>query len=243
MITRFLRQFVALLIPRCGFVQFLPAIISAASAIGSGLAGKQKAPKQVDPINVQDEQKKAIAGNLDASGDIESLLSRANSFSQDQATGLMEKSVPGWSKLSQKMMGLAGDAADDPFGVPKDVQDNITRLAAERGVSTGVKGQAGEFSLLRDFGVNSLEYGNARIGQAQSILQTIVGLSPRVNPASPLSFYVTPGQQIDAATGNNDVKQQGYNAQAKARNDNATMWAEIIGNVGGTVSGAIKPKT
>ena len=229
-------------------MSWVAAAVTVGSAVAGGVAGKQKAPKKVPfkPVDAQEEQGKSIAGNLAQSDSIEGLVSRANDFSQDQATGLMEKAVPGYGKLSERLMGLAGEAASDPYGVPKGVEANVSRLAAERGISTGVRGQAQQYDMLRDFGVNSLEHGTARIGQAQSILSTIVGMSPKINPASPLSFYVSPGQQMDNARSNNTGKQNtdqaANNAKTAASNYNASMWGDIIANVGGIASGAMKPK-
>jgi hypothetical protein len=121
---------------------------------------------------------------------------------------------------------------DDPYSLPKDVSDNLTRIAAERGISTGVRGQAGDFSLLRDFGVNMLDYGDRRVSQAHSLLSTVASLAPRVNPMSPLSFYVTPQQQMAVTTDNNRTKQgidQGHeNAKTAAANWNRNnMWESI----------------
>lgn len=226
----------------------IPIIASlAGSAIGGALS-KQKAPKAApfEKVDPQAEQRRAIDGNLAVSDDIEQLLSRANSFTQEQATGLMEKAVPGYAKIAGKFMEQADGMLTDPYSVPKDVGDNLTRIAAERGISTGIRGQAGDFSLLRDFGVNSLQYGNARISQAQSILQTIAGLAPRVNPMSPVSFYVTPGQQIQTTGQNNggafSAQQSQNNADAAARNENASMWGSIVANVAGNVGGMMAAK-
>lgn len=216
--------------------------VGVGTAVG-GYLSKPKAPKaaelkQVDP---QAEQKKALQGNLASQGDIEQLLSRANTFTQDQANSLMERAVPGYAKIAQKFMSQADGMLTDPYSVPKDVTDNLTRLAAERGINTGVRGQAGDFSLARDFGINSLQYGQARLSQAQSILQTIAGLAPRVNPMSPMSFYITPAQQMTNTTQNNtgqfNAQQSQNNANAAASNANASMWGNLVAGATGQVVG------
>jgi len=164
---------------------------------GGLFGGGKKAPATAafQPVDLQEEQRKAIAGNLGAEKDIETLLSRANNFEQDQALSLMEKAMPGYSQLAKKLTGLAGDLATNPYDLPPDVQRNLERQAAERGISVGTRGQTQEFSLLRDLGVNSLNYGQQRIGQAQGLTRLLAGIAPQVSPMSSLSFYVSPAQQ------------------------------------------------
>lgn len=218
--------------------------VGVGSTVIGGLVGKQKAPKAAafKPVDVQAEQRRALSGNLDSADEIEQLVARSNAFTQDQASGLMERAVPGYSRLSGRFTDQANKLLDDPYSLPQDVSTNLTRLAGERGISTGVRGQANDYSLLRDFGVNSLQYGNSRISQAQSILQTIAGLAPRVNPMSPMSFYVTPGQQIATQDANNrtqfGAQQAQNNANAAADNTNSSMWGNIIAAVGPLVGGA-----
>lgn len=208
------------------------------SSVGGALLGKQKAPKAAPPIDLTAEQRKSIAGNISNEGDIESLISRANSFSQDQNLALMEKAMPGYGALSKALTSTAQSELADPYSLPKDVQDNIARLAAERGISAGTKGEFNDFSLLRDFGINSLQYGQSRINQAQGITGLLASIAPKVNPLSPMSFYVTPGQQAQVAAGNQSAQQAQYNAQAAADNyNNASLWGAVTRGVG-TLAGA-----
>lgn len=220
------------------------------TAIGAGvgligsLLNKQKAPKAItgapyEPVDLAAEQRKALELNLAQEGDIEALLARSNAFTQDQATSLMEQAVPGWSKLSQKFLQTADQLVTNPYDVPKDVENNLARIAAERGISSGARGQFSQFSLLRDLGVNALNYGQSRISQGQSLLQLVGSLSPRVSPLSPLSFYVTPAQAASVAASNsagvsgqnqtNQMVMQGQeNAATAAGNWNRNnMWQSI----------------
>jgi hypothetical protein len=223
----------------------LPLAMAAGASLLSGLFNKQKAARPVPfntdykPVDPQAEQRRAIQGNIDESDSIEQLLSRADRYTQGQANSLMEMAVPGYAKTAEKFMRLAGDNIDNRYSVPKEVSDNLTRIAAERGINTGVRGQAGDFSLLRDLGVNMLDYGDRQVNQAQSLLSTIAGLSPRVSPMSPLSFYVMPGQQTGVAQGNQQtqlgidqikhgVAQGGENAKTAASNWNTqNLWQSL----------------
>lgn len=201
----------------------------AASSIVTGISSffnKKKAPPVIDykEVDPEEEQKKSLLGNIANEDTIEQLLSRANGYTQDQANSLMEKAMPGYSALSQKLLGTASANLDDPYALPEDVSKNLTRLAAERGVSLGTSGQTNDFGLLRDFGVNSMAYGESRINQAQSLISAVAAMAPKVNPISPLSFYVSPGQQIATTTDNNTktqaILQGGANAATAAKNWN-----------------------
>lgn len=211
-----------------------PAAIPAVTSILGGIFNKKKAPATAPfiPVDVGDEQKKAVESNLGAQDDIEQLLERANKFSQGQASSLMEQALPGFGNLQKKFMETSAGLLDDPYNLPKDVEQNLARLAAERGISAGTRGQFNDFSLLRDFGINQLQYGASRIGQAQSVFSTLAQLAPRVNPLSPMSFYVTPDTAIQTQMQNRvqqqAVQQGANNAQAAASNWNRqNLWQGI----------------
>lgn len=219
--------------------------IGATTSLLSGILNRQQAPNGVrfdpnyQPVDLQAEQRNAITGNLSAEPTIEELLSRADRYTQGQARSLMEMAMPGFGKLQERFMTLAGDNLKNPYALPPGVSENLTRIAAERGINTGVHGQAQDYSLLRDFGVNMLQYGDSRVNQAQSLLTTIGNLSPRVSPMSPLSFYVTPMQQasnadntqqtlLNIAKVNNGIDNASANAAAAASNWNRqNMWDSI----------------
>lgn len=204
------------------------------AAIGGVLGGffggsKQKAAPVVAPLDLNAEAKKSIAANSENENSIEALLARANTFNQDQNISLMEQAMPGYGELAKKFTSQADALLTNPYELPKDVESNISRLAAERGISAGTKGEFNDFSLLRDFGINSLQFGQARIGQAQSITQMLANLAPKVNPLSPMSFFVTPQQQAQVAAGNQSAQQAGANAETAASNFNgANNWDSIV---------------
>lgn len=219
-------------------------------AVGTGLgvlsaiATRQDAAKSLDynPVDLAEEQKKAMSANLGAEKSIEQLIAQANKFQQGQATGLMEQAIPGWGKLQQGLTGLATDITQNPYDVPKDVENNLARIAAERGISAGTRGQFNDFSLLRDFGVNALQYGQSRISQAQGLAQTLAQLAPRINPMSPLSFYVTPQQQASVTQQNNagalQQQQAGENSKTAANNYNRQNgWDNVLQGVAAAYAG------
>ncbi len=222
----------------------IAASILGGASIAGGLLSKKSAPQvaAATPVDLQAEQTKALQGNLANQSQIEALLARSDTYSQKQASQLMEQALPGYSKLSQTLLGRYQQQAENPYDVPKDVQDNLTRIAAEHGVSRGTRGQTNQYSLLRDLGVNELQYGQSNLQGALAGLTSLTGISPRVSPASPLSFYVTPQQSAQVAAGNNqnqqNTQQAGYNATTAANNfNNQSMWDGILKGVGAFVGG------
>src|SRR5262245_26381674 len=113
------------------------AIIPAVLSLAQGFLNKKKAAPGVPYVapDLQTEQAKAIEGNLANEHDIEALLSRSNAFAQDEALDLMEKAMPGYGKLASSLTSLSGELAANPYDLPADVQRNIERKAAERGIS------------------------------------------------------------------------------------------------------------
>jgi len=218
------------------------AVAGAAVSVVGGMIAKNNGPKapgaaQYTPVDPQAEAKKAIAGDIANQGDVEQLLTRANRYTQGQANDLMEQAVPGYGKLSETLMGRAQEMANNPYGVPKDVEANLTRLAAEHGVARGTRGQTNQYSLLRDLGVNELQYGETNMRDSLNALTTLTGIAPRVSAASPLSFFITPSQQMQATTNNNTQQQQvaqgDANARAAAANyANDSMWSGILKGAG-----------
>lgn len=211
-------------------------------AAGGLFGGKKAAPMApYTPVDLQAEQKKALQGNLAAEPDLEKLLSESNAFQQGQATSLMEKALPGWGKLQGKLMATTDELLTNPYDVPADVQANLARIASERGISTGGRGQFNDFSLLRDLGVNALQYGQSRIGTASGLTQLLASVSPRVNPMSPMSFYVTPQEQAGEQRYTNTVEQQirqgSFNAETAASNFKSQAYADAVAELGGLISG------
>ncbi len=183
-------------------------------------------------VNFQQQQADALAGNAANQGSIQDLLTRANTFQQGQASSLAEQAMPGYGALSQSLTQRAQTMADHPYDVPQEVTKNLERLAAERGISAGTRGQFNDFSLLRDFGVNELQYGQTNIQGAQSITGLLAGIAPKVNPMSPLSFYVTPQQNAANTTENNTnnqaIAQAGANNIARVNTQsNTDLWANL----------------
>ena len=217
------------------------AAVGVAGSVASNMAGKQSAPGQAPLVNAQNEQTSAIQGNISSLGAAEQLSSSTNQFNETQAMQMMNSAMPGYSQLASTLTQQAQGLAANPYSVPADVQANLQRQAAEMGVSTGRQGQAGQFSLLRDLGVNELQYGQAQLGEASSLTSMLANIAPKTNPMSPISMMISPAQQLQVASGNQQATQSALNAQAGAANANATanagMWGNITGSIIGGMSG------
>lgn len=229
--------------------QINPGLGSVLGGILGGFFGKGKkaAPSvPVEPVNLSEEQKKALQANIAATPDIEKLLSRANEFEQQQALSLMEKAMPGYGKLSKGLTSTAQGLLERPYDLPTDVQQNLQRIAAERGISRGTSGQFNQFSLLRDLGLNQLEYGQSRINQAQGLTSMLAGLAPKVNPMSPLSFYTTPAQQAQTTMQQNlynqAAKQAGLSSQIAAQNYQTQNAWDALGSLSSMIGSKIQNK-
>ena len=210
---------------------------SSQQASATKKAAAASAANRVGPVDLQEEQTKALDGNLANQKKINTLVSSTNAFDQSQATSMMEQAIPGFSALQGKLMATTNDLLTNPYELPKDVQTNLERLASERGVSAGTRGTFNEFSLLRDLGVNSLQYGQSRINQAGGLAGIISSIAPRANVMSPLSFYNTPAQYAanqQLTNANNQATTQGaINANLAAANyQNAGITNAITGLAG-----------
>lgn len=212
----------------CTWVAVGAAAVTVVGGVIQGQQAKKNAPKpaQYAAVDPQAEQKKAIQGNLANLGQVENLTNQTNQFSQQQANSMMEQAVPGYRKAADQLMKFGQERGANPYAVPKEVTDNLNRIASERGVSVGQGpgGQFGQYSALRDLGVNELQYGQQNFQDAIQALTTVTGTAPRVSPVSPMSFYLTPQQQLNATT-NNNTESQAINQGANNANSAANNWA------------------
>lgn len=217
----------------------LPLAIAAGTSILGGLLGKQKAPK-VAPYQDMDWGKafKDSFGSFDQALSNKGKVSAVNSADQSEVLALMEQALPGFSSLRDRFMAdvVTGLDEADSGRLPAGVEANLKRLAAERGVTRGTKGQFNDFDVLRDFGINSMEYAQMRRASALQTLSQITGLTPRINPVGIQSFLVTPQQAASVQQQDNanrfSAQQANNNAQAAAKNANASMWGGLIANAG-----------
>lgn len=205
-------------------------------AVGANAAKKAGKGGTAAPLDIGTVSRDALRANNANAPEAEALSRRTNSFNQAESLRMLEEAIPGYGDLSKKLSGIAGQSLSNPYDLPAEFSANLERQAAERGINTGVRGQAGDFSLLRDFGINSLQYGQQQIGQAQSIMTMLAGLG-KVNPLSPLSFYATGDSAMAAASGNQALQQSALNARAAGDAQAMSTWGQTIGALAGVAGG------
>lgn len=213
------------------------ALISAGGSILGGVLGRQKAPKQAEykPVDPNAVAKQTISGNLQNFDAASKLAGQTNQFNQNQATALLEQAMPGFSAMQKKMLATVDEDLASQNSLPQDVKDQISRFAAEKGVTRGTSGNFNSFNLVKDFGFNLLDWRNASRARAMNTLSTVYGMTPRVNPMSPMAMMVDPNTAINVQGQNNqmayNVQQAGYNAQAAASNYNRMLMAGTVSNL------------
>lgn len=217
--------------------------VTAVGAIGNYVASsKQKAPAAASytPVDVQEEQRKAIAGNLANFGDASALSAQTNSFNQFEATRLLEQAMPGFGALQKRLLASANDDLNAQTSLPADVQQQIQRYAAEKGITRGTSGNFNSFNLLKDFGFNLVDWQQASRARALSTLQAVSGLTPKVNIMSPMSWMVDPATAIRTAGGNAEQQysaaQASNNAQAAIYNQRQSQLGGMLQKIGNTVA-------
>ena len=220
----------------------IAAAVQAGGSILGGILGKQKAPQQATytPVDVQAVQKKSIEGNLQNLGQAQNLASQTNSFNQSQANSLMEQAMPGFGAMQKRMIDSMNEDLDSQNSLPKDVQDRISRFAAEKGVTRGTSGNFNGFNLVKDFGFNLTDWKNASRARALNTMSSVFGMTPRVNPMSPMAMMVDTNTALNVAGQNNQMQynsqQAGYNSQAAASNYNNMLLAGAVSNVANAAS-------
>jgi hypothetical protein len=223
---------------------------AAIGGIAGAFLGKQKAAPAatLKPVDVQEEQRKALAGNLANFDSAATLSSKTNSFNQTEANRLLEQALPGFSAIRGKLLAEVDRDLAGGNSLPREVSDNLARVAAERGITRGTSGGFQSFSLLKDFGFNLVDWRNASRARALNTLSTVYGMAPRVNVMSPMSSMVDPNTAISVAGQNNQAQfnadQASLNAQTAAGNFNRSRLAGIVqaaGTLAGSFAGSATP--
>lgn len=220
-------------------------LVQAGGQILGSVLGKQKAPQQASytPVDPAAVQKQTIAGNLQNMAGAQDLASQTNSFNQNEANRLLESAMPGFGATQKRLMTQINEDLNSQNTLPADVQQQIARYAAEKGVTRGTGGNFNGFNLVKDFGFNLMDWKNASRTRALNTLSTVFGMTPRVNPMSPMAMMVDPAAAMNVQTQNNqmayNVQQAGYNAQAAASNYNRMMVAGAVTNATNFASNAM----
>ncbi|HEY1107425.1 MAG TPA: hypothetical protein VGE76_02295 [Opitutaceae bacterium] len=220
--------------------------VTAVTTIGGAIASRKKAPQAAvpKPVDVQEEQARAIAGNAANFNAAASLSAKSNAFDQSQALALLEQAMPGYGAMRKKLMAQADSDLANQTTLPPEMQQQLQRFAAEKGITRGTSGNFNAFSLVKDFGFNLVDWQNASRARALNTLSSVFQMTPRINVMSPMSMMVNPNTAIQVAGNNNaqqyQAQQSAYDAQAAARNQNAALMGSAITSAGSVIAGGIR---
>lgn len=220
-------------------------LVQAGGQILGSVLGKQKAPQQASytPVDPAAVQKQTISGNLQNMAGAQDLAAKTNTFNQGEATRLLEAAMPGIGATQKRLMAQIDEDLSNQNSLPADVQQQIARFAAEKGVTRGTGGNFNQFNLVKDFGFNLMDWKNASRTRALNTLSTVFGMTPRVNPMSPMAMMVDPNAAMNVQTQNNQMayntQQAGYNSMAAASNYNNMMMAGAFMNAANFAGGAM----
>lgn len=165
----------------------------------SDLFGKKPKVPSFNEIIPEEQQKKAIAGNIAALPGAQDLASKVDLFNQDQLEKMLERSLPGASGQIRSNISkmLAGE-------LPEGVLSNLRQSAAERGVSQGTIGSG--FQLGRELGSQlrlSLQLTEAGLDSATRWLQ--VSSAPLFDVTS---TFFSPQERVNIATNERNSRMQ-----------------------------------
>jgi len=214
------------------------------------LFGKQETAgvvefEELERLDVGEAAKEGLKFQEENIEQAQRIARTADVEAQQRSFDLLEQALPGFSDFQAQLGDVFSEIAVSPFELPSSVESLIRQQAAERGIRGGFAGsEFGDFDVVRNLGMEALQLGNQRIGQAQSLFQTLVGTAPTVNPTSALSLMPGAGTFIAGEEFNiqNVDKYNIENRQmiAQMRENQRAAAASKPGILGGIVSGAIQ---
>lgn len=206
------------------------------SVVAGGVASSKGVPgvAEFKPVNPQDEQTKAIEGNISQLENVGKLSSGVTDIATKNLLTSLNQIQPGYSDMSGKVSTtinsyLAGQ-------LPQDVIDQVKRTSAEAGILGGYGPDSGMGRSLtaRDLGLNTLSLVDRGLSAAQSWMAQTNSMAPKFDFTN---MFITPAQQIETSVENNrgiqNQQQQQMNMAAKKA---AVPWATLSG-VAGVVAG------
>lgn len=163
-----------------------------------GLRGDKPEVPDFVPIDVTEEQKKAVLGNLANLPDIAQLGSATNKENAAQYLALLE-SLGLKGLYDQNTSNLESMARGE---LPKDVEEAIARRSAEAGVASGTSGsEFNKFGKLRNLGLTSLDLTQRALSSSAQWLA-----SARIPQFNFTSMFQSPGQRIATEQWNKSMK-------------------------------------
>ena len=191
----------------------------------------EMAPLPAAP-SVGDATTQSLQAYLDNKDKIAAVTTDANTTAQTAAMDAMEAALPGFKDLMTSYMGKIQSDLNSETTLPAEMQANLAKMAAEKGVSRGTSGGFNNFSLTKDFGVNLIDYQNQVRSRGLSTLSSIQSAIPQINPLSPTAFITSPTTQLAATTAHNqnvaETTQSYLNAVSETNQFNKSLFATSL---------------
>jgi hypothetical protein len=207
---------------------------------GSAMAaGKKVKVPNFNRVNVENEQKAAITGNLAALEPATELARKTTAAEQSQLETQLRRAIPGYDQLVAQASKTIGSRLRGE--VDQDIQSQLQRSVAGRAVGGGFKESEGIRTnlLARDFGLTAMQIQNQGLAQAQSFIQQQRAFG-MVQPFSVSSMFISPTQRINLALQENQSQYNRDMAAAQVAAQPDPMMAAIGGslsNIGGMALG------
>lgn len=210
----------------------------------ASLFEKKPSVPRISPIDVGQQQSKALQSNIQNFPLTEQLFGMANQLGISQALDQIDAALgPGTRELIGKNItaGLKGQ-------LPEDVVRQIRQRQAEMGITSGTTGSGFNQNLgLRDLGLTSLQRTDAMLGAAQQWTALATSRMPQFDFAS---TFVSPQMYLQQANINqqnqfnrdwmaNQINAAYSKGSAFARDIRETdqMMSQLIMSVGGSALG------
>lgn len=220
---------------------FAPLIAGAASGLIGGLLGGGKKPQipAFTPIDIDAEQKAAIAGNAKSFSESAELTTRTNTYNQSELQRMLRVAIPGYDAIVGQQGKLVSSMLSGKL--PEEVVSQVQRNAAERAGVGGYGGSGmGRNLEARDLGLTSLQLTQQGLSAAERWLAGTKALAvPGQFDVS--AMFLSPAQRVSATVANNTGQ---FNRDLMAANVAAapdpTMRAigGLLSQVGGSLFGA-----
>lgn len=181
-------------------------------------------PPRVDPTA---EALKAILGNLSNLPDAARLGERTNTELTEQHLNVLRQLIPNWDQISGNVSKNIESLSRGEL--PQDVQDLITRKAAEQGIATGTSGSDfNKYRGLRNLGLTSLQATDRALDSASRWMQAVQAGAPRFDFSR---MFVSPELQVQTEMQNevNRWNVAWLETQLKAQPSNSEQaWAQVL---------------
>jgi hypothetical protein len=187
------------------------------------LFGTKPIVPKMPTLDLGAEQQKAIGDNTAALPGMERLVGKANQFSRDEITRMLESTIPGYSKMVSSATGtIASEMAGQ---IPGDVSAAVQDSAAAKALGGGYAGSGAHGDLVaRDLGLTSLDLTQKGLSSFEDWTKMSASLyePSQINVSS---MFITPQQTaaFDEQQNENQFQQQWMTNQIRAEPDPTTV--------------------